>query len=88
LAKELKSSELAKGFEKLKDNHFWQKYRERLQDEYGRVELTLISNASADADQLRVCAALMSAFRTAIEMPERMIAEAEAQEDIERLENG
>jgi hypothetical protein len=86
LAKEVKSEELSKGFEKLKENFFWEAYRSRLQDEYNRVELALISNASADADTLRVCASLMSAFRTAKELPERMIHEAQTQEDIERLE--
>ena len=86
LAKDIKSEELSKGFEKLKENFFWQTYRSRLQDEYERVELALISNASAEADQLRVCASLMSAFRTALELPDRMIEEAQTQEEIERFE--
>lgn len=87
MAKEAKSTELASGFEKLSENFFWQAYRSRLQAEYERVELALISNASASADQLRVCASLMSAFRTALDMPEKMISEAQQQEELERLEN-
>ena len=82
---ELKSTELAKGFEKLKDNFFWQNYRDRLQAEYDRVELALISNASAEADKLRVCAALMSAFQTALDIPDRMVREAEVEEEVERM---
>tara|TARA_B100000242_G_scaffold47076_1_gene27996 strand:- start:7630 stop:7899 length:270 start_codon:yes stop_codon:yes gene_type:complete len=87
LAKEVKSEELTKGFQRLEKNYFWQTYRSRLEAEYERVELALISNASAEADQLRVCASLMSAFRTALELPERMIQEAQTQEEIERFEN-
>ena len=86
MAKGLNSSEIQKGFEKLNDNPFWNMYRERLGQEYQRVENALVTNAGADADQLRVCASLMSAFRTAIHLPTLLVQEANSQEEIERLE--
>lgn len=85
MAKEIKSTELSNGFEKLKDNYFWQLYQDRILTEFNRVETALISNASADADQLRVCAALMSAFRTVLDLPTKMIGDAQAEEELERL---
>tara|TARA_R110001592_G_scaffold41456_3_gene135199 strand:- start:236 stop:508 length:273 start_codon:yes stop_codon:yes gene_type:complete len=85
LAKEIKSTELSNGFEKLKDNYFWQLYQDRILTEFNRVETALISNASADADQLRVCAALMSAFRTVLDLPTKMVGDAQAEEELERL---
>jgi hypothetical protein len=45
----------------------------------------LISNATADADHLRVCAALMSAFRTVLDLPTKMVGDAQAEEELERL---
>lgn len=85
MAKEIKSTELSNGFEKLKDNYFWQLYQDRILTEFNRVETALISNASADADQLRVCAALMSAFRTVLDLPTKMVGDAQAEEELERL---
>ena len=85
MAKQLKSTELSKGLEKLKDNYFWNIYQERILTEFNRVETALISNASADADQLRVCAALMSAFRTVLDLPTKMVGDAQAEEELERF---
>lgn len=85
MAKQLKSTELSKGFDKLKDNYFWKIYQERILAEFNRVETALISNATADADHLRVCAALMSAFRTVLDLPTNMIGDAQAEEELERL---
>ena len=65
--------------------HFWNIYQERILTEFNRVETALISNASADADQLRVCAALMSAFRTVLDLPTKMVGDAQAEEELERF---
>lgn len=78
---------MSKGFEKLKDNYFWQQYQERILAEFNRVETALMSNATANADQLRVCAALMSAFRTVLDLPTKMVGDAQAEEELERLNN-
>jgi len=85
LVKPLTSSELSKGLDKLKDNYFWKTYQDRILTEFNRVETTLISNATADAEHLRVCVALMSAFRTVLDLPTKMVGDAQAEEELERL---
>ena len=76
------SGELKTGFAELDKNPFWQIYKVQLQDEFDRVQTTLISNASAEADTIRVCASLMSAFQTALNLPQRIIERAEADEEL------
>lgn len=86
--KNLSSSELKTGFAKLEDNAFWQIYRERLQGEFDRVQQTLISNASAEADTIRVCASLMSAFQTALDLPQRIVEQVETDEELKGPSDG
>lgn len=76
------SSDLQTGLDTIKDNIFWQVYQKRLMGEFNRVQTILLSNANAEDNQLRVCASLMSAFQTAISMPERLIQEKKTDEEL------
>ena len=80
------SSDLQAGLESLKDNIFWQVNQKRLMGEFNRVQTILLSNANAEESQLRVCASLMSAFQTAISMPDRIIQEKKTDEELKANE--
>ena len=77
------SGELKAGFEKLRKEPFFQIYTESLTGEFNRVLQALMQNANSDEKELRVYASVMSAFQTALNLPDLLIKQAETEEELE-----
>lgn len=86
LRKDLKSS-----FEAIKNSYFWTIYSQKLQEQHDAALLIVRSKADGSEAELRVAAALCSAFHTVLSLPKVLMdggaiigpPEALAQEDME-----
>tara|TARA_R110000824_G_scaffold82479_1_gene206739 strand:+ start:788 stop:1054 length:267 start_codon:yes stop_codon:yes gene_type:complete len=76
------SKELKSGFDDLLKNAFYILYRDNLVGEFNRVQQALVQNAMSDEKELRVCAALMSAFQTSLNLPDLIVKAAETEEEL------